>query len=68
MNNGKVEVKDEEIVKHYGLKENGSWMLTEDGVLIAFTCPRVANVQKEIYDMLYASMDDDAEITVEEIK
>lgn len=68
MSDGKVKVRDEDVVKHWGLKEDGSWMLTGDGVIIAFTCPRVANVQKDIYDMLYKSMEDDAVITVEEIK
>lgn len=68
MSDGKAVVKDEEVVKHWGLKEDGAWMLDADGVIIHFTCPRVANVQKDIYDMLYKSMDDEAEITVEEIK
>lgn len=68
MSDGKAKVKQEEIVKHWGLKEDGVWMADSDGIIIHFTCPRVANVQKDIYDALYKSMDDDAEITVEEIK
>lgn len=68
MSEGKAEVKPEEVVKHWGLKEDGKWMADSDGVIIHFTCPRVANVQKDIYDTLYKSMGDEAVITVEEIK
>lgn len=55
-------------IKHYGLKENGAWIVDENSILIHFTCPRVANIQKDILEELYTSMGDDAKITVEEIK
>lgn len=66
--NGKAIVKEEEVVKHWGLKENGRWLVDNDSIIVHFTCPRVANVQKDILDSLYEEMGDDGVITVEEIK
>jgi hypothetical protein len=68
MQKGYAKYEEKDIVKHWGLKENGSWFVDSDGILIAFTCPRVANVQKDIIDALYAENNDEGVVTVEEIK
>jgi hypothetical protein len=65
---GFAEVKEEEVVKHWGLKSGTNWFVDSDGVIINFSCPRVANVQKEIMDHAYAELGEPMEVRVEEIK
>lgn len=64
----KREVKEEEVVKHYGIwfTKDKQWLVTSDGIVYTTTCPRVANVQ---HDFLIETFDwTDEELEVREVK
>lgn len=56
----KAKIKKADIVKHWGLRlisipdedkdaySEGGWLTDISGVIVAFACPRVANVQYDI--------------------
>lgn len=43
----KAEVKENEVVKHWGIwvLESQTWLTDDSGIIFAVTCPRVANAQ-----------------------
>lgn len=59
---------EKDIVKHWGLysKEDESWLLTGDGFIWAVTCPRVAEVQKNIMTNTFRYAE--ADLEVKEVK
>ena len=46
----KAEVREEDVVKHWGLYNTvtDEWLTSEEGLIFAATCPRVANAQLDI--------------------
>lgn len=63
-----AEVNENDIVKHWGIwvkaKEefDAGWLVLEDGLVYATTCPRVANVQHDAVIKLSEYTDEDLEV------
>jgi hypothetical protein len=64
----KVEVNKKDIVKHFGIwvKSANEWLCSHQYMLMAFTCPRVANAQHDI--VLKSGEFKEEDLEVREIK